>query len=97
MNEYRPAAFSFAEAEKRIAEGRARIIAAEDGIAIHAGELENGGTPAVCAILAWRRCAAEHGRRLVISAAPRRLRKLIKVYQLEEVLPEIFSAEAEAN
>lgn len=89
MKEYRPAAFSFADAEARIAEGQAQIINAEDGIVISAAALEDGGTPAVCALLAWRRCAAERGRRLRVADIPRRLRKLIEVCQLEEILAEM--------
>ncbi|MGI9298705.1 MAG: STAS domain-containing protein [Gammaproteobacteria bacterium] len=94
MSGYRPAAFSFADAETRIAEGRAQIAAAEDDMTIDAGALEDGGTPAVCALLAWRRCAAERERRLRFADIPSRLRKLIQVYQLEKILleSELFPA-----
>lgn len=95
MTDYRPAAFSFADAEARIAEGRAQIIAAEDDITIYAGALEEGDTPAVCALLAWRRCAAENERRVRFADIPPRLRELIQVYQLEKILleSELFPAE----
>lgn len=95
MMEYRPAAFSFAAAEARIAEGRAQIIAAKDEIVIDAGELQDGGTAAVCALLAWQRTAMGRGLRLQITAVPPRLQKLIQVYQLEKVLPLAAVAAAE--
>lgn len=87
--EYRPAAFSFAEAETRIAEGNAQIAAAEDEITIQTDALADGKTAAVCALLAWHRAAAARNLRLRFTGTPPRLRKLLQVYQLENTLTEI--------
>ncbi len=94
MSDYYPAAFSFADAAIRIAEGKEKIAAAEDDITIHTENLTDGGTPAVCAILAWYRCAASHNRRLHFPSVPPHLRKLIQVYQLEKTLPEIVATKS---
>ena len=96
-NSYRPAAFSFGDAKERIAEGRAQIAAAANGeMTIDAGDLADGGTPAVCALLAWRRAAKERGMHLQINSVPPRLHKLIQVYQLEKILPHVELAAAES-
>lgn len=94
MNNYRPEAFSFADAETYIAAGRAQITAAEKEITIDIGALEDGGTPAVCALLAWRRCAVAHDCRLHFVSLPPRLHKLIQIYQLSKILLESDSSSA---
>ena len=86
MNTYCASAIGYESAGQVIHAGREQI--SENGeLSIDAGALEDGNTLAVCAMIEWRREAMRKNCRLEFVNIPPRIKKLIAVYRLEELLP----------
>ncbi|MBE8158393.1 MAG: STAS domain-containing protein [Betaproteobacteria bacterium] len=85
MNHYSPEEIKFANAEPAIRAG-SEEIAKHGELIMDIGALGDGNTAAVCALLEWKRRAAENKCRLDFENIPPRLKELISVYQLESLL-----------